>query len=56
MLACTVPPARRRPPPTSPLPGDVDRFLDHNISDEVKKKILWDNSVKLYGERVLAKN
>ena len=44
------------PHPDSPIPGAVDMFLDHNISDEVKKKILWDNSVKLYGERVLAKN
>ncbi|MFB3092578.1 MAG: amidohydrolase family protein [Dehalococcoidia bacterium] len=44
------------PHPDSPIPGAVDMFLDHNISDEVKRKILWDNSVKLYGERVLAKN
>jgi predicted TIM-barrel fold metal-dependent hydrolase len=36
----------------SPMPGAVGMFLDQPISDEAKRKILWDNSLKLYGSRV----
>ncbi len=34
----------------------VEPFLGHNISDEVKRHILWGNSVRLYNERVLSNN
>ncbi len=44
------------PHPDAPIPGAVDSFLGHDIADEVKRKILWDNSVRLYGPRVLGKN
>ena len=44
------------PHPDAPIPGAVDSFLGHDIEDEVKRKILWDNSVRLYGPRVLGKN
>ncbi len=44
------------PHPDAPIPGAVDSFLSHNITDETKRKILWDNSVRLYGPRVLGKN
>jgi predicted TIM-barrel fold metal-dependent hydrolase len=36
----------------SPWPGAVKQFLDRPISDSAKQKILWDNSVKLYGDRL----
>jgi predicted TIM-barrel fold metal-dependent hydrolase len=29
-------------------------LLAQPISDEAKTKILWDNAVKLYGERILS--
>ena len=41
------------PHPDAPIPGAVDSFLSHNIADDVKRKILWDNSIRLYGPRVL---
>ena len=44
------------PHPDAPIPGAVDSFLSHNIADDVKRKILWDNSISLYGPRVLGKN
>ena len=44
------------PHPDAPIPGAVDKFLSHNIADQVKGKILWDNSIRLYGPRVLGKN
>ena len=37
------------PDPSKALP----EFLDQPISDKSKKKILWDNAVKLYGPRIL---
>ena len=36
----------------SAFPGSVKKFLDQPISDEAKRKILWDNTVRLYGQRV----
>ena len=42
------------PHPDAPFPGAVDQFLSSPLSEEHKSKILWDNSVALYGERVLA--
>jgi predicted TIM-barrel fold metal-dependent hydrolase len=44
------------PHPDAPIPGAVDSFLGHNIEEGTKRNILWDNSVKLYGPRVLGKN
>ena len=38
------------PDPDKALPS----LLAQPISDEAKKKILWDNAVKLYGQRILA--
>jgi hypothetical protein len=29
-------------------------FDAHPISDESKRKILWDNAVKLYGQRLIS--
>ena len=31
----------------------VDSLLEQNIPEEAKSKILWDNSVRLYGSRIL---
>ena len=42
------------PHPDAPFPGAVDQFLSSPLSEEHKSKILWDNSVALYGERVLS--
>ena len=36
------------------FPGAVDMFLGQSLSEEAKRKILWDNAIALYGERVLA--
>ncbi len=33
----------------SKFPYAVDRFLDLTISDEAKRKILWDNCAGYYG-------
>ena len=44
------------PHPDAPIPGAVDSFLGHNIEEGTKRNILWDNSVRLYGPRVLGKN
>ena len=38
------------PDPDKALPS----LLAQPISDDAKKKILWDNAVKLYGERILS--
>ena len=38
----------------APYPGVVDAFLRRPLKHEHKRKILWDNSVALYGDRVLA--
>jgi predicted TIM-barrel fold metal-dependent hydrolase len=40
------------PHPDSAFPNAVDRFLGSSLSQEAKRKILWDNSVSLYRERV----
>ncbi len=40
------------PHPDAPFPGAVDAFMDQPISEGHKRKILWDNSVKLYGDKV----
>ena len=37
------------PDPWEPVPN----MMEQPISDESKRKILWDNSVRLYGERLL---
>ena len=41
------------PHPDAPFPGSVDEFLGRPLAESAKRKILWDNSVALYGERVL---
>ena len=41
------------PHPDAPIPGAVDMFLDQDFSDETKRSILWDNSIRLYGDRIL---
>ena len=43
------------PHPDAPMPGAVQTFLDADIPEDAKRKILWDNSVALYGDRVAAK-
>jgi uncharacterized protein len=42
------------PHPDAPMPGAVDMFLARPITAAAKRKILWDNSVQLYGERVVS--
>ena len=42
------------PHPDSPFPGAVDKFMEQPLKDEHRRKILWDNSVKCYGDKVLA--
>ena len=42
------------PHPDAPFPGSVSGILSRPLKEDHKRKILWDNSVKLYGERVLA--
>ena len=32
----------------------VESLLEQDIPESSKRKILWDNSVKLYGDRILA--
>ena len=41
------------PHPDAAFPGAVDDFLEQSITESHKEKILWDNSVRLYGEKVL---
>jgi predicted TIM-barrel fold metal-dependent hydrolase len=42
------------PHPDAPEPAEALSDLDlQPISEEAKRKILWDNSVKLYGPRIL---
>jgi len=38
----------RIPPQFSTLPKAVDRFLRMPLSDETKRKFLWDNCARLY--------
>jgi len=40
------------PHPDAPFPGSVDMFLKQPIPDEAKRKVLWDNSLALYGARL----
>ena len=41
--------------PDAPDPGKaVPMLLDQDLPEESKRKILWDNAVKLYGNRILA--
>jgi len=35
-------------------PRALPEFDAHPISEEAKRKILWDNAVKLYGPRILS--
>ncbi|MCH8088156.1 MAG: amidohydrolase [Chloroflexi bacterium] len=42
------------PHPDAPFPDSVDSFLGQPLSESAKGKILWDNSVALYGDRVLS--
>jgi predicted TIM-barrel fold metal-dependent hydrolase len=34
----------------------LPEFDAHPISQEAKKKILWDNAVRMYGQRLLSGN
>ncbi len=36
------------PHPDSKFPHAVDKFLSMPLSDEVRRKFLWDNCVRLY--------
>ena len=39
----------------APAPHEpVQDMMAQPISDESKEKIMWDNSVKIYGERLVA--
>jgi len=42
------------PHPDAPFPGSVDRLLEQPIPEDAKRKILWDNSVDLYRDRITA--
>ena len=43
------------PHPDAPDPDKaIPALLDQPISEEAKRKILWDNPARLYGERILA--
>jgi predicted TIM-barrel fold metal-dependent hydrolase len=43
------------PHPDAPEPAEALSDLDHQpISEDAKRKILWDNAVKLYGSRILS--
>jgi len=45
------------PHPDAPAPEEpVPNMLKQPISDQSKKRILWDNSVSLYGPRLLTKS
>ena len=35
------------------FPGGVDGFLNRSIPEEAKRKILWDNALELYGDRIV---
>ena len=39
----------------STFPGAVEEFLGRPLSTEAKRKVLWDNALALYGERIVAK-
>ena len=40
------------PHPDAAFPGVLDEFLEQPIPEESKRKILWDNSLRLYGDRI----
>ncbi len=40
------------PHPDAPFPGAVDELLERPIPEDAKRKILWDNSVDLYRDRI----
>ena len=40
------------PHPDAPWPHPVDTFLARGLADSAATKILWDNSIKLYGNRI----
>jgi predicted TIM-barrel fold metal-dependent hydrolase len=43
------------PHPDAPDPDKaLDSFLNQPISDEAKKKVLWDNPIRLFGQRMAA--
>ena len=42
------------PHPDAPFPGAVDKFMEQPLKDDHRRKILWDNSVRLYGDKLLA--
>jgi predicted TIM-barrel fold metal-dependent hydrolase len=43
------------PHPDAPDPDKaLDSLLAQPISEDAKRKILWDNPARLYGERILA--
>ena len=37
------------PHPDSSFPHAIDEFLELDLSDETKRKILWDNCARFYG-------
>jgi predicted TIM-barrel fold metal-dependent hydrolase len=43
------------PHPDAAFPGAVETFLDRPIADDAKRRILWDNAVEIYGDRLTAK-
>ncbi|MFB3092577.1 MAG: amidohydrolase family protein [Dehalococcoidia bacterium] len=40
------------PHPDAAFPGVLDEFLEQPIPEESKRKILWDNALRLYGDRI----
>ncbi|MCZ6866086.1 MAG: amidohydrolase family protein, partial [Chloroflexi bacterium] len=43
------------PHPDAPATSEpLANMMEQPLSDESKRKILWDNSVKIYGERLIA--
>jgi len=40
------------PHPDAPFPGAVDKLLEQPIPEDAKRKILWDNSIDLYRDRI----
>ncbi|MFQ5934138.1 MAG: amidohydrolase family protein, partial [Dehalococcoidia bacterium] len=40
------------PHPDAPFPGAVDELLERPIPEDAKRKILWDNPIDLYRDRI----
>ena len=40
--------------PDSATSEPLTNMMEQPLSDESKRKILWDNSVKVYGERLIS--